>query len=61
MAKKDDIEDDSDSFDDIDTTDDCKEDVSTTSVKYNYEARRRLETILEDKALDRLINGDFYD
>jgi hypothetical protein len=25
------------------------------------DARRRLEKVLEDKALERLINGDFYD
>jgi len=25
------------------------------------DARRRLENILEDRALERLVNGDFYD
>ena len=29
--------------------------------KGNSKARRQLEKILEDKALERLINGDFYD
>ena len=61
MAKKNSVEDDSDTFDDIETLDDCEVVESITGKKENYEARRRLEKVLEDKALERLINGDFYD
>ena len=44
-----------DEFEDIDNTD------GGVSVVDTYDARRRLEEILEAKALERLINGDFYD
>ena len=32
-----------------------------TRAKDSSEARRRLEVVLEDKALQRLINDDFYE
>ena len=59
MARKNTADGDSDTFDFIETPDDCEDLESTTSVKDNTEARRRLEKILEDKALERLINDDF--
>ena len=61
MAKKDSVEDDNGVFDDIETPDDCEIIEKVISAKDNSEARRRLEKVLEDKALERLINGDFYD
>ena len=61
MAKKDSVEDDDGAFDGIETSDDCEIIEKVTSTKDNSETRRRLEKVLEDKALDRLINGDFYD
>ena len=58
--KKDSVEDDNDAFDDIETRDDCEIIEKVTGTKDNSEARRRLEKVLEDKALERLINDDFY-
>lgn len=55
MVKKDSVE------DDIETHDDCEIMEKVTSAKDASEARRRLEKVLEDKALERLISGDFYD
>jgi hypothetical protein len=59
VARKNTGDDDSDPFDFIETSDDCEDVECATSVKDNTEARRRLEKILEDKALERLINDDF--
>lgn len=59
MAKENNVEDDSDTFDDIEELDDGEDIENITSAKDNSETRRRLEKILEDKALERLINGDF--
>ena len=51
-----------DSFDDDIEVDDDFEDIDAKPVVVdNFDARRRLEEMLEDKALQRLINGDFYD
>jgi len=61
VVNKKSVKDDSDTFDDIEEPDDREVIESIISTKYSSEARRRLEKILEDKALDRLINGDFYD
>ena len=41
-------------------SDDCEIIEKVTGTKDNSEARRRLEKVLEDKALERLINDDFY-
>jgi hypothetical protein len=59
VAKENNVEDDSDTFDDIEELDDGEDIENITSAKDNSETRRRLEKILEDKALERLINGDF--
>lgn len=61
MAKKDSVEDDNGTIDDIETHDSREIIEKVTSAKDASEARRRLEKVLEDKALERLINGDFYD
>ena len=61
MAKKYSEEDDDGAFDDIETPDEREVIRKVSSAKDNSEARRRLEKVLEDKALERLINGDFYD
>ena len=55
MTKKNNVEDDDSTYDDGEIIE------SITSAKGNSKARRQLEKILEDKALERLINGDFYD
>jgi len=59
VAKKDSAED--EAFDGFETPVDYEIIEKVTSAKENAEARRRLERVLEDKALERLINGDFYD
>ena len=52
---------DDDSFDDnIDLGEDFEDIDSKESVGDSFDARRRLEEVLENKALERLINGDFY-
>jgi hypothetical protein len=61
VAKKDSVEDDNGTIDDIETHDSREIIEKVTSAKDASEARRRLEKVLEDKALERLINGDFYD
>ena len=61
MVKKSSVKDDSSTFDDIETSDNYEVIESITSKKDNYEVRRRLENVLEDKALERLLNSDFYD
>lgn len=59
MAKKSSVDD--DDIDDIDTFDDF-EDVKDEEIMLDgIDARRRLEKVLEDKELERLIYGDFYD
>jgi len=50
-----------DNVDDIDTFGDYEDIESEESIFDGFDARRRLEQVLEDKALERLINGDFYD
>lgn len=51
-----------DSFDDdIGTGNDFDELESSTGVVERFDARRRLEEVLEAKALERLIKGDFFD
>ena len=52
---------DDESYDDIDEIDEEYEDIeSRISVTANLDARRRLEQVLEDRALERLIKGDAY-
>jgi hypothetical protein len=51
-----------DDFDEIEEIENGYEEVDdATAVMDGCDARRRLEKVLEDKALERLINGDFYD
>ena len=52
-------DDDIDAFDDIDIPDDEILD-NNKSTEYYFDARRRLEKVLEDRELQRLISGDFY-
>ena len=59
MAKKKKVND--DNVDDIDTFGYYEDIESEESIFDGFDARRRLEQVLEDKALERLINGDFYD
>ena len=59
MAKKSSVDD--DDIDDIDTFDDFEDIEGEASILDDFDARRRLEKVLEDKALERLIHGDFYD
>lgn len=58
MAKKINVEDDGDDID-IDGEDDYEDIDSVDSVIEAFDARRRLENVLEDKALERLLNGDY--
>ena len=58
MAKKINVEDDDDDID-IDGEDDYEDIDSVDSVIEAFDARRRLENVLEDKALERLLNGDY--
>ena len=60
MAKKINTEDDVDDID-IDIEDDFEDIDSVDSVLEAFDARRRLENVLEDKALERLLKGDFDD
>ena len=60
MAKKINTEDDVDDID-IDIEDDFEDFDSVDSVLEAFDARRRLENVLEDKALERLLKGDFAD
>lgn len=54
--------DEEDSFDeDIDMDEDFNDIESKQGIVENFDARRRLEEHLDNKALERLINGDFYD
>lgn len=46
---------------DIDTYDDYDDIEGEESLLDDIDARRRLEKVLEDKALERMIYGDFYD
>ena len=59
MVKKKKVND--DNVDDIDTFGYYEDIESEESIFDGFDARRRLEQVLEDKALERLINGDFYD
>ena len=59
MVKKKKVND--DNVDDIDTFGDYDDIESEESIFDGFDVRRRLEQVLEDKALERLINGDFYD
>ncbi len=58
MAKKINVEDDDDDID-IDGEDDYEDIDSVDSVIEAFDARRRLENVLEDKALERLLSGDY--
>ncbi len=58
VAKKINVEDDGDDID-IDGEDDYEDIDSVDSVIEAFDARRRLENVLEDKALERLLNGDY--
>ena len=58
MAKKSNADDDVDDID-IDMEDDYEDIDSIDNVIEAIDARRRLENMLEDKALERLLNGDF--
>lgn len=57
---------DDDTFDDIEDDDnEISEDEIETEVKVNtlktqFDARRRLEQMKEDRELERLLNGDYY-
>lgn len=54
-------EEDDEPYDDLDEIDEEYEDIeSKISAVVNVDARRRLEKFLDDKALERLINGDPY-
>lgn len=59
MAKKSSVDD--DGLDDIDTFDDFEDVRDDEIILDGFDARRRLENVLEDKALERMIYGDFYD
>ena len=61
MAKKDNGKGDGGLIDEVQTTDVSVIVEKLTRAKDNSEARRRLEVVLEDKALERLINDDFYE
>jgi hypothetical protein len=58
VAKKINVEDDGDDID-IDGEDDYEDIDSVDSVIEAFDARRRLENVLEDKALERLLSGDY--
>lgn len=57
MAKKSSIEGENEELDDIEITDDGGDVEIMASAKDKLEARRRLEQLLEDRALERIING----
>lgn len=59
VAKKSSVDD--EDLDDIDIYDDYDDIESEESILDDIDARRRLEKVLEDKALERMIYGDFYD
>jgi hypothetical protein len=61
VSKKSNSEEDEDDFDEIDIDEDYEDIDHKVSTADNFDARRRLEQVLEDKALERLINGDLYD
>lgn len=61
MNKNKNSEENDDDFDEIVEIEDEYEGVeSSDTIVTGFDARRRLENVLEDKALERLINGDFY-
>ncbi|MDH5387643.1 MAG: hypothetical protein OEY06_04235 [Gammaproteobacteria bacterium] len=59
--------DDDDAFDDTDTDndemldDEVEIENKDTNAKTQADARRRVEQLREDKALERLLSGDYYD
>jgi len=59
VAKKNNVDD--DDIDDIDAYDDFEDIDDEDLVLDDVDARRRLEKVLEDRELERLIYGDFYD
>lgn len=59
VAKKSSVDD--EDLDDIDTYDDYEDIEGEENILDGIDARRRLENVLEDKALERMIYGDFYD
>ena len=68
VAKKSSVDDDDDldldlnlNLNGIGTYDDYDDIESEESLLDDIDARRRLERVLEDKALQRMIFGDFYD
>jgi hypothetical protein len=59
VAKKSTVDD--DDIDEIDTFDDFEDVKDVDIILDDLGARRRLEKVLENKALERMIYGDFYD
>ena len=59
MSKKSNVDD--DDIDDIDAYDDYDGIEDEDLVSDDVDARRRLEKVLEDRELERLIYGDLYD
>lgn len=64
MSRKPDDEDEDD-FEDIDEDEMVEDfdeiDDKPSTMKFHHDARRVLEQLREDKELDRIINGNFYD
>ena len=61
VAKKSSVDDEELDLNDIGTYDDYDDIESEECFLDDIDARRRLERVLEDKALERIIYGDFYD
>ena len=62
MNKNKNSEENDDDLDEIEVIEDEYDVVeSSDSIVESFDARRRLEKVLDDKALDRLINGNYYD
>ena len=59
MAKTSSVDD--EDLDDVDAYDDYEDIEGEDSILDAIDARRRLEKVLEDKELERMIYGDFYD
>jgi len=59
MADDIDIDDDTFSDDEVDILDDEIDDEEVTVVT-KFDARRRLEQLKEERALERLLSGDYY-
>ena len=61
VAKKSSVDDEELDLNDIGIYDDYDDIESEECFLDDIDARRRLERVLEDKALERIIYGDFYD